>query len=45
VDEYTVTFDHVTFTYNGEGEAAAIQNVNFTARQGEVIALGTLGER
>jgi ATP-binding cassette subfamily B protein len=61
VAEYSVSFDHVTFTYsasgrpaahtkistrarpegthNGEGEAAAIQDVNFTARQGEVTAL------
>jgi ATP-binding cassette subfamily B protein len=38
-DEYSVSFEHVTFSYNGEGEAAAIQDVSFTARQGEVTAL------
>jgi ATP-binding cassette subfamily B protein len=37
--EYSVAFDHVTFTYNEEGEAVAIQDVSFTARQGEVTAL------
>ncbi|MDR0642662.1 MAG: ABC transporter ATP-binding protein/permease [Treponema sp.] len=37
--EYSVAFDHVTFTYNGEGESVAIQDVSFTARQGEVTAL------
>jgi ATP-binding cassette subfamily B protein len=38
-DEYSVAFDHVTFTYNGEGESVAIRDVSFTARQGEVTAL------
>jgi ATP-binding cassette subfamily B protein len=38
-DEYSVAFDHVTFTYNGEGESVAIQDVSFTARQGELTAL------
>jgi ATP-binding cassette subfamily B protein len=37
--EYSVAFDRVTFTYNGEGESIAIQDVSFTARQGEVTAL------
>jgi ATP-binding cassette subfamily B protein len=41
--EYSVAFDHVKFTYNGEGASAAlpiaIQDVSFTARQGEVTAL------
>ncbi|MFP3089680.1 ABC transporter ATP-binding protein/permease [Treponema sp. TIM-1] len=38
-DEYSVAFDHVTFTYNDEGEAIALRNVSFIARQGEVTAL------
>jgi ATP-binding cassette subfamily B protein len=38
-DEYSVAFDHVTFTYNGEGEAVALREVSFTAKQGEVTAL------
>jgi ATP-binding cassette subfamily B protein len=38
-EEYSVAFDHVTFTYNDEGESVAIQDVSFTARQGEVTAL------
>ncbi|MDR1971789.1 MAG: ABC transporter ATP-binding protein/permease, partial [Treponema sp.] len=37
--EYSVSFDHVTFTYNGEGEAVALRDLSFTARQGEVTAL------
>jgi ATP-binding cassette subfamily B protein len=37
--EYSVAFDRVTFTYNDEGEAVAIQDVSFTAKQGEVTAL------
>jgi ATP-binding cassette subfamily B protein len=37
--EYSVSFDHVSFTYNDEGEAAALQDVSFTAKQGEVTAL------
>jgi ATP-binding cassette subfamily B protein len=37
--EYSVTFDHVTFTYNGEGESIALRDVSFTAKQGEVTAL------
>jgi ATP-binding cassette subfamily B protein len=37
--EYSVAFDRVTFTYNDEGEAIAIQDVSFTAKQGEVTAL------
>jgi ATP-binding cassette subfamily B protein len=39
VDEYSVAFDRVTFTYNREGEALAVQDVSFIARQGEVPAL------
>ncbi|MDR2792823.1 MAG: ABC transporter ATP-binding protein/permease [Treponema sp.] len=39
VTEYPVSFEHVTFTYNGEGETTAIQDVSFTARQGEITAL------
>ncbi|MDR1288607.1 MAG: ABC transporter ATP-binding protein/permease [Treponema sp.] len=50
-NEYSVAFDHVTFSYHGgaegslygkdgnEGEAAAIQDISFTARQGDVTAL------
>ncbi|MDR1240204.1 MAG: ABC transporter ATP-binding protein/permease [Treponema sp.] len=38
-DEYSVAFDRVTFTYNGEGESVALQDVCFTAKQGEVTAL------
>jgi ATP-binding cassette subfamily B protein len=37
--EYSVSFDHVTFTYNGEDEAVAVRDVSFTAKQGEVTAL------
>jgi ATP-binding cassette subfamily B protein len=38
-DEYSVAFDHVTFSYNGEGESLALRDVSFTAKQGEVTAL------
>jgi ATP-binding cassette subfamily B protein len=51
-DEYSVIFDHVTFSYledgglsgagaedSGEGETAALRDVSFTAKQGEVTAL------
>jgi ATP-binding cassette subfamily B protein len=37
--EYSVAFEHVTFTYNDEGESVALRDVSFTARQGEVTAL------
>jgi ATP-binding cassette subfamily B protein len=37
--EYSVAFDHVTFTYNGEGESVALRDLSFTAKQGEVSAL------
>ncbi|MDR2523147.1 MAG: ATP-binding cassette domain-containing protein [Synergistaceae bacterium] len=37
--EYSVSFEDVTFTYNGEGESVALSGVNFTARQGEITAL------
>jgi ATP-binding cassette subfamily B protein len=39
VDEYSVAFEYVTFTYNAQGEAAAVRDVSFVARQGEVTAL------
>ncbi|MDR0405316.1 MAG: ATP-binding cassette domain-containing protein, partial [Clostridiales bacterium] len=39
VTEYSVAFEDVRFTYNQEGEAAALNGVNFTAKQGEVTAL------
>jgi ATP-binding cassette subfamily B protein len=38
-NEYSVSFEDVTFTYNGEGESVALSGVSFTARQGEVTAL------
>jgi ATP-binding cassette subfamily B protein len=38
-NEYTVTFENVTFSYNGENESVALSGVNFTARQGGVTAL------
>ena len=37
--EYSVAFDRVTFTYNDEGESIALEDVSFTARQGDVTAL------
>ncbi|MDR1455418.1 MAG: ABC transporter ATP-binding protein/permease [Tannerella sp.] len=37
--EYSVSFENVTFTYNGEGEAVAVSDVTFTAKQGEFTAL------
>jgi ATP-binding cassette subfamily B protein len=37
--EYSVAFDGVTFTYNGEGESVALRDVSFVAKQGEVSAL------
>jgi ATP-binding cassette subfamily B protein len=36
---YTVAFEDVTFSYNGEGESVAVSGVSFTAEQGEVTAL------
>jgi ATP-binding cassette subfamily B protein len=39
VREFSVSFDHLTFTYNGEGEPVALRDLSFTARQGEVTAL------
>jgi ATP-binding cassette subfamily B protein len=38
-DNYSAAFEHVTFTYNGEGESAALRDMSFTAPQGEVTAL------
>jgi ATP-binding cassette subfamily B protein len=38
-NEYSVAFDHVTFTYNDENETVALSDVSFTAKQGEVTAL------
>jgi ATP-binding cassette subfamily B protein len=37
--EYSVSFENVAFTYNGEGETSALTGVSFTAKQGEVTAL------
>ncbi|MDR1083106.1 MAG: ATP-binding cassette domain-containing protein, partial [Coriobacteriales bacterium] len=39
VSGYEVAFGEVTFSYNGEGEASALNGVSFTARQGQVTAL------
>jgi ATP-binding cassette subfamily B protein len=36
---YSVTFENVAFSYNGEGESVALNGVSFTAAQGEVTAL------
>ncbi|MDR2295175.1 MAG: ABC transporter ATP-binding protein/permease [Clostridiales Family XIII bacterium] len=36
---YTVSFENVTFTYNGEDEAVALSDVSFTAEQGRITAL------
>jgi ATP-binding cassette subfamily B protein len=36
---YTVSFENVTFSYNGENESVALSSVSFTAKQGEVTAL------
>jgi ATP-binding cassette subfamily B protein len=38
-DGYSVAFENVTFSYNGEDESVAINGVSFTARQGEITAL------
>jgi ATP-binding cassette subfamily B protein len=39
VSEYSVSFEDVSFSYNGEGEQTALNGVNFTAKQGEITAL------
>jgi ATP-binding cassette subfamily B protein len=36
---YSVSFENVSFTYNNEGEAVALNGVSFTAKQGEITAL------
>jgi ATP-binding cassette subfamily B protein len=36
---YTVTFENVSFSYNEAGEKSALQDVCFTAKQGEITAL------
>ena len=42
-DGYDLVFDHVRFSYDGEGDV--LRDVSFTARQGEVTALiGPSGE-
>jgi ATP-binding cassette subfamily B protein len=38
-NEYSVTFDNVTFSYDEEGETVALNGINFTAKQGEITAL------
>jgi ATP-binding cassette subfamily B protein len=37
--EYSVSFENVGFSYNGENETVALEGVAFTAKQGEVTAL------
>jgi ATP-binding cassette subfamily B protein len=39
VSEYSVSFENVFFSYNGEGEQTALNGVSFTAKQGEITAL------
>ncbi|MDR2132431.1 MAG: ABC transporter ATP-binding protein/permease [Clostridiales Family XIII bacterium] len=36
---YSIAFENVTFSYNGEGESVALNGVSFTAAQGEITAL------
>ncbi|MDR0554772.1 MAG: ABC transporter ATP-binding protein/permease [Treponema sp.] len=36
---YLVSFENITFRYNGKNDSAALSNVSFTAKQGEVTAL------
>jgi ATP-binding cassette subfamily B protein len=36
---YSISFENVTFSYNGENESVALSGVSFTARQGEITAL------
>jgi ATP-binding cassette subfamily B multidrug efflux pump len=39
-----VTFDHVTFGYNGKAEATVLKDISFSARPGESVAiLGATG--
>jgi ATP-binding cassette subfamily B protein len=38
-DGFSVAFEDVHFTYNGENEAVALSGVSFAAEQGEVTAL------
>jgi ATP-binding cassette subfamily B protein len=38
-NNYSVSFENVTFTYNDENEAIALRNISFTAEQGKVTAL------
>lgn len=40
----TVTFKNVSFAYEGDAEAAVIENINFTAKPGETVAfIGSTG--
>ncbi|MDR2105435.1 MAG: ABC transporter ATP-binding protein/permease, partial [Deferribacteraceae bacterium] len=39
VDEYTVSFEDVHFSYNSSGPVSALNGVSFTAKQGELTAL------
>ncbi|MCD7955646.1 MAG: ABC transporter ATP-binding protein, partial [Lachnospiraceae bacterium] len=36
---YDVVYDHVTFFYTEDNEAAALQSVSFTAPQGKITAI------
>jgi len=36
---YDVVYDHVTFSYTEDNEAAALQSVSFTAPQGKITAI------
>jgi ATP-binding cassette subfamily B protein len=38
-DGYSVSFENVTFSYNDGNGAAALSDVSFTAKQGEITAL------
>ncbi|MDR0785425.1 MAG: ABC transporter ATP-binding protein/permease [Treponema sp.] len=37
--EYSVSFENVSFSYNAEIETPALQDISFTAKQGEITAL------
>ncbi|HML45884.1 MAG TPA: ABC transporter ATP-binding protein [Clostridia bacterium] len=37
--KFDVTFDHVSFSYDKDKEVEALQDISFTARQGQITAL------
>lgn len=39
ISTFDVTFEHVSFSYDKDKEAEAVQDVSFTARQGRITAL------